>query len=107
MKHAAANIVLKLLNFEQKQHRMNIAQEMLMTFNDDSDLLKKVITGAESRVYGYATETKAQSSQWNIETEAVGDTKKYVSEVFRGLEQHFNISNVLAHLISKSTPKHD
>ena len=31
---------------------MDIAQEMLTTFNDDPDLLKKVITGDESWVYG-------------------------------------------------------
>ena len=37
MKRAAAKMVPKLLNFEQKQHRMDIAQEMLTTFNDDSD----------------------------------------------------------------------
>ena len=43
MKHAAAKIVPKLLNFEQKQRNMDIAQEMLTSFNDDSDLLKKVI----------------------------------------------------------------
>ena len=47
-KCATANIVPKLLNFEQKQRRMDIAQEMLTTFNDNSDLLKKVITGDES-----------------------------------------------------------
>ena len=35
-----------------------------MTFNVDPDLLKKVITGDESWVYGYDIETKAQSSQW-------------------------------------------
>ena len=40
-------IVPKLLNFEQKQRRMDIAQEMLTTSNDDLDLLKKVITGDE------------------------------------------------------------
>ena len=44
IKRAAAKIVPKLLNFEQK--------EMLTTFNDDTDLLKKVITGDESCVYG-------------------------------------------------------
>ena len=86
MKHAPANIVSKLLNFEQKQHRMNIAQEMLTTFNDDSDLLKKIITSDESGVYGYDIETIPQSSQWKIETAAVGNTKKHVLEVFRGLE---------------------
>ena len=51
----------QLLNFEQKQRRMDIAQEMSTTFNGDSDLLKKVITGDESWVYGCDIETKAQS----------------------------------------------
>ena len=48
MKRAAAEIVLKLQNFEQKQRRMDSAQEMLTTFNEDPDLLKEVITGDES-----------------------------------------------------------
>ena len=42
MKRAAAKIVLKLLHFEQKQSRMDIAQEMLTMFNNDPDMLKKV-----------------------------------------------------------------
>ena len=33
--------------------------EMLTLFNDDSDLLKKVIASNESRMYGYDIETKA------------------------------------------------
>ena len=47
-KRASAKIVPKLLNFEQKQHRIDIAQEMLTTFNDDPELLIKVTTGDES-----------------------------------------------------------
>ena len=62
IKRVAANIVPKLLNFEQKQRRMDIAQQMLRTFNYDPDLLKKVITGNESWVYGYEIEPRAQSS---------------------------------------------
>ena len=31
-------------------------------FNDDLDLLKKVLTGDESWIYGYDIETNAQSS---------------------------------------------
>ena len=54
----------KLLSFEQKQRRINIAQEMFTTFNDDPDLLKKVIIGDTSWAYGYGIETKAQLSQW-------------------------------------------
>ena len=37
---------------------------MLTTFNNDLDLLKKIITGDISWVYGYGIETRAQSSQW-------------------------------------------
>ena len=77
---------------------MVIVQNMLTTFNDDSDLLKKVITADESWLYGYDIATKAQLSQWKafcndwgnkrkIEAAAVGDTEKPVSEVFRVLEK--------------------
>ena len=45
MKRAVVKFVPKLFNFEQKQHRMAIAQEMLTTLNDNTDWLKKVITG--------------------------------------------------------------
>ena len=48
MKRAAAKIVPTLLNFKHKLRDMDIAQEMLMTFNDDSDLHKKFITADES-----------------------------------------------------------
>ena len=48
MKHAVAKIVLKLLHFEQKQRRMDIAQKMLTTFNDDSNLPRKLTIGDES-----------------------------------------------------------
>ena len=59
MKREAAKIFPKLQNVEQKQSSMFIAQEMLTTFNDDPDLLKKVITCDESCLYGYNNETKA------------------------------------------------
>ena len=75
MKRAAMKIVPKLLNFEQKQRRMDIAQEMLMTLNDDPDLLKNVITGVELWVYGHDMETKAQSFQWKRPEERKKHTK--------------------------------
>ena len=43
---------------------MDIVQEKLTTFNEDPDLLKKLITGDESWVYGYDIEIKAQLFQW-------------------------------------------
>ena len=41
IKRAAANIIPKLLNFKQKQRHMDFTQEMLTTFNDNPDLLRK------------------------------------------------------------------
>ncbi|UYV68939.1 hypothetical protein LAZ67_6001728 [Cordylochernes scorpioides] len=64
MRRVAAKFVPKLLNCDQKQHRMNIANEMLDSVRDDPNLLQRVITGDEAWVYGYDVETKAQSSQW-------------------------------------------
>ena len=58
----AAKFVPKLLNFEQIQHRINTAQEILDSVRDERNLLQRVITGDESWVYGYDVETKAQSS---------------------------------------------
>ena len=48
----------KIAKFEQKQNCMDIAGEMLTTFNDDPDFLHKVITGDESWVNGCDIETK-------------------------------------------------
>jgi len=53
MSRVSAKFVPKLLNFDQKNRRMSIAQELLDDVNDDPDLLKRVITGDESWVYGY------------------------------------------------------
>ena len=63
MRRVAAKIVPKLLNFDQKQRRMDTAQQLLNDVNDDPELLERVISGDESWVYGYDIETKAQSSQ--------------------------------------------
>ncbi|UYV65333.1 hypothetical protein LAZ67_3003977 [Cordylochernes scorpioides] len=66
MRRVAAKFVPKLLNCDQKQHRMNIANEMLDSVRDDPNLLQRVITGDEAWVYGYDVETKAQSFQWKL-----------------------------------------
>ncbi|UYV64377.1 SARM1 [Cordylochernes scorpioides] len=66
MRRVAAKFVPKLLNCDQKQHRMNIANEMLDSVRDDPNFLQRVITGDEAWVYGYDVETKTQSSQWNL-----------------------------------------
>lgn len=48
MRCVAAKFVLKLLNFEQKQRRMEVAQESLNEVKDDVELLKRIITDDET-----------------------------------------------------------
>ncbi|UYV78706.1 hypothetical protein LAZ67_16002498 [Cordylochernes scorpioides] len=48
MRRVAAKFVPKLLNCDQKQHRMNIANEMLDSVRDDPNLFQRVITGDEA-----------------------------------------------------------
>ena len=57
---------------------MNIGQEMFTTFNDDPDLLKKVITGDKVSVYGYDIETKAQLSRFATIEEIKEKSKCFV-----------------------------
>ncbi|UYV80238.1 hypothetical protein LAZ67_18002125 [Cordylochernes scorpioides] len=59
MRRVTAKFVPKLLNCDQKQHRMNIANEML-------DCPRRPKFAPEAWVYGYDVETKAQSSQWKL-----------------------------------------
>ena len=56
MKCGAAKFVPKLLNFEQKQRRIEVAQESFNKVNDDAELLKRIITGNETYIYGYDVE---------------------------------------------------
>ncbi|PNF21592.1 hypothetical protein B7P43_G12727 [Cryptotermes secundus] len=63
-----AKFVPKLLTMEQKQCRLEIAQDMLDNANSNPNFLNTVITGDESWVYGYDLETKIQSSQWKHQT---------------------------------------
>jgi len=51
LKRVAAKFILKLLNFEQKQNRKNIAEQMLAEVTNDPEMLKRI-------------KTKVQSSQW-------------------------------------------
>ncbi|UYV75886.1 hypothetical protein LAZ67_13001676 [Cordylochernes scorpioides] len=98
MRRVAAKFVPKLLNCDQKQRRMNIANEMLDSVRDDPNLLQRVITGDEAWVYGYDVETKAQSSQWKLPHEPrpkkarqVGSNVKVLLTVFsdcRGVVHH-------------------
>src|SRR5580692_2333115 len=64
MRRVAAKFVPRLLTPDQKQHRLDVCQELRETANSDPAFIARIITGDESWVYGYDLETKQQSSQW-------------------------------------------
>ena len=64
MTRICAKFITKLLSAEQKKLGLEIAQDNLEMVNNDDTVLKRVIIGDESWVYGYDPETKQQSSQW-------------------------------------------
>ena len=68
MHRIAAKFVPRLLTEDQKQNRVDVSQELLDRANDDDNVLKNIITGDKTWVYGYDVETKVQSSQWVSET---------------------------------------
>ncbi|XP_067120045.1 protein GVQW3-like [Centruroides vittatus] len=68
MKRVSVKFLPKLLTVEQKQRRLEIAQDMLDNVSSNPNFLNNVITGYESWVYGYDPETKMQSSQWKHST---------------------------------------
>ena len=53
----------------------------LDSVRDDPNLLKRVITGDESWVYGNDVETKAQSSQWKLPHEPRPKLKEQLKKI--------------------------
>ena len=64
MKRVAAKFIPHLLSEDQRVGRLDVCREMKDQLKTDLDFLSKIITGDESRCYGYDPETKQQSSQW-------------------------------------------
>ena len=69
----------------------------MTTFNDDPDLLKKLIIGNESWVYGYDIETKAQSSQWKRPEKPRSKTERRIRLNVKGLLTVFFNCNGVVH----------
>ena len=64
MQRVSAKFVPKLLMEQQKELLVEIAQNMLDCANNDLEFTQSIITGDETRVYGYDQESKFHSSQW-------------------------------------------
>lgn len=52
MGHIAAKFVPRLLTSEEKHIQVHVSQELLNLANEDENILKNIITGNETWVYG-------------------------------------------------------
>jgi hypothetical protein len=57
-------VLPRLLACAQKQKCVTVSQELFHRSYAYEKVLKNVITGDETWMYGYDVETKVQSSQW-------------------------------------------
>ncbi|UYV65928.1 hypothetical protein LAZ67_3005902 [Cordylochernes scorpioides] len=64
-----AVLVPKDLTFDQKIARKETASLNLEATTDFSELLKRVITGDETWIYGFNSETTQQASEWRFKNE--------------------------------------
>jgi hypothetical protein len=63
MQRVGAKFVPRILTAGQKQQHVNVCEELRQIASDGATFLSRVITGDESWIYCYDTETKQQSSQ--------------------------------------------
>ena len=64
MRKICAKMVPRLLNEGQKERRVEVCQDILEQLETEPNLLKRVVTGDESRIFEYDPLTKRQSREW-------------------------------------------
>ena len=64
MREICAKRVPRLLNEVQKERRVQVCQDILEQLETEPNLLKRVVTGDESRIFEYDPLTERQSREW-------------------------------------------
>ena len=64
MRRICAKMVPRLLNEGQKERRVKVCQDILEQLETEPNLLKRVVSGDESRIFEYDPLTKRQSLEW-------------------------------------------
>ncbi|UYV82817.1 hypothetical protein LAZ67_22000970 [Cordylochernes scorpioides] len=93
-----AVIVPKDLTFDQKNARKETASLNLEATTDDPELLKRVITGDETWIYGFDSETAQQASEWRFKNEQrPKKARKAPSKVKVMLTEFFDYQGIILH----------
>ncbi|UYV65855.1 PLD4 [Cordylochernes scorpioides] len=93
-----AVLVPKDLTFDQKNARKETASLNLEATTDDPELLKRVITGDETWIYGFDSETTQQPSEWRFKNEPTPKkARKAPSKVKVMLTVFFDYHGIVNH----------
>ncbi|UYV76656.1 hypothetical protein LAZ67_14001618 [Cordylochernes scorpioides] len=96
------NAVLKDLTFDQKNARKETASPNLEATTDDLELLKRIITGDETCIYGFDLETTQQASEWRFKNEPrPKKARKAPSKVKVMLTVFFDYQGIVHHEFQK------
>ncbi|UYV73323.1 hypothetical protein LAZ67_10002715 [Cordylochernes scorpioides] len=98
VKRLNAVLVSKDLAFDQKNARKETASLNLEATTDDPELLKRVITGDETWIYGFDSETTQQASEWRFKNEPrPKKARKALSKVKVMLTVFFDYQGIVHH----------
>ncbi|UYV62524.1 hypothetical protein LAZ67_2000944 [Cordylochernes scorpioides] len=93
-----AVLVPKNLTFDQKNARKETASLNIEATTDDPELLKRVITGDETCIYGFDSETTQQASEWRFKNEPrPKKARKAPSKVKVTLTVFFDYQGIVHH----------
>ena len=68
MRKVCARMVPRLLDDDQKERHLQVCQDIIERLQTEPDLLRKVISSDETRIFEYDPETKRQRCQWKSPT---------------------------------------
>jgi len=66
MRRIAAKFVPRLLNNDQRGHRVQVCTKLQKAVRHDPNFLSRVVASDESWLYDYDPETKQHSLQWKM-----------------------------------------
>ncbi|UYV75690.1 hypothetical protein LAZ67_13001026 [Cordylochernes scorpioides] len=97
-----AVLVPKDFTFDQKNARKETASLNLEATTDDPELLKRVITGDETWIYGFGSETTQQASEWRFKNEPrPKKARKAPSKVKVMLTVFFDYQGIFHHVFQQ------
>ena len=64
MRKICTKMASRLLNDRQKEHRVQVCQDILKRLETEPDLLSRIVAGEESWIIEYDSLTKQQSPEW-------------------------------------------